>query len=131
MKKSEGETLEAKRKARKERAKKNLPRGFSKTKKGRPARGVNLAPSASPVEAVAQLKRFFPDVWQDDPTNPAVRLLASEHHLSARLTTYSDGRWSQRRTGDDAVICIVQLQDGTQETRKFTRAVIDADWKRS
>jgi len=129
---SEGETLDDKRKARKKRAAENQPRPVARKGKGRsPGKGVGMTPATDPADALAQMRRSFSDVWLDDEKNPAIKLIASEHHLAARLNTYAEGRWQIRRVGDDAVIALVELQDGTRETRRFTRGVIDDSWKRS
>ena len=113
-----------------ERAKANQPRELNrKTKARQPS--IGMSPSSSSKDALVQAIRGFGDAWLDDPANPAVELVSSESHISGRITTYAEGRWQHRRVGSDAVILVVKLQDGTQETRRFSRGVIDAKWSRS
>lgn len=131
---------QARRKSNKQRARDNHPREPERKKKARdPSIGVQVGPQPQPQQAtaatadaaLAQFARSFGDAWLDDPANPAVELVAAESHLCGRINTYHERRWTQRRTGPDAVAVVVKLKDGTSETRKFSRDVIDADWKRS
>lgn len=93
--------------------------------------GVSLRPSDKPDEALAQMKRSFGDQWLDDQANPAVLLVQCEAQHCARLNVYHEGKWTSRRLGVDAVVAIVQLTDGTQETRKFERGILNDGWRRS
>ncbi len=115
---------------RKERAKANQPRLAPRKRKGKKVSNM-LAPTTEPKQLLAQLKKTFGLVWGDNESNPAVEVTASESHLSARINTYSERRWASRRIGDDNVIVVVKLTDGTDETRRFTRSVLSASWKRS
>lgn len=94
-------------------------------------RGVSMKPSDQPDQALDQMRRSFGEQWKDDPANPAVSLIQVEAQHCGRLNIYHEGKWSSRRLGTDAVAAVVKLQDGTQETRKFERDVLNADWKRS
>ena len=94
-------------------------------------KGVSVKPSDKPDEALVQMKRSFGEQWVDDPANPAVLLLQCEAQHCARLNVYHEGKWTSRRLGVDAVAAVVQLADGTQETRKFERTILNADWRRS
>ncbi len=92
---------------------------------------ISLTPSDNPDQALQQVRRSFGSEWVDDPANPAVSLLRSESQLCGRLNVYDGKRWSTRRLGDDAVVLVVKLKDGSSETRKFSRGVLSAEWKRS
>lgn len=119
--------IRAERKDRRDRAKASVRR--PERRKG--GRGVSVQPSNKPDEALAQMKRSFGDQWIDDPANPAVLLVQCEAQHCARLNVYHEGKWTSRRLGVDAVAAVVQLADGTQETRKFERTILNAEWRRS
>lgn len=121
------------------RARENQPRKVERKKKGRdPSIGVRVGADPAPQQAggmtkpddaLAQFARSFASAWTEDASNPAVELVSAESHLCARINTFHERRWTQRRVGDDAVVVVVKLQDGKSETRKFVRGVLDADWK--
>lgn len=94
-------------------------------------RGVSMKPADQPEQALEQMRRSFGTQWKDDPANPAVSLIQCEAQHCGRLNIYHEGKWTSRRLGNDAVVAVVKLKDGTQETRKFERDVLNADWKRS
>ena len=93
--------------------------------------GVSLKPSDKPDQALEQMRKSFGAQWIDDPANPAVALVQCEAQHCARLNIYHEGKWTSRRLGTDAVVALVKLTDGTEETRKFERDILNADWKRS
>ena len=110
------------------RAKANKPRPVNETRKGRRGKGIGM--TVSPDKGIEQLRRDFGTAWVDDPANPPVTLVQCESQLCGRLNIYTEGRWTSRRLGDDVVGVVLQLQDGTQETRKFKRSILSADWQR-
>jgi sRNA-binding protein len=118
----------AKRATVKERAKANKPRPVGRKGKRKPS--ISTVPATKAEQALEQTKRSLGSQWLDDSQNPAVELLQSESQVCARLNVYHQQTWTSRRLGEDVVAMIVKLRDGTQETRKFSRGVLDAEWKR-
>ncbi len=112
----------------KKRAKANKPKPLNR--KARRKGSISMKPATEPDKVLQQVSRDFGSQWINDATNPAVSVVALESQLCARLNVYSAGRWTARRLGDDIVTVVVKLQDGTEETRRFTRSVLSADWKR-
>jgi hypothetical protein len=126
-------TREAKKATVKERAANNHRRNVKrKVPRGLKRKGV--APAVQqPTDVERLLKQMsetFGAEWGDNPENPAVEVICSESHICARINVYTDRKWSARRLGDDNVIVNVKLKDGTEETRRFTRSVLSAEWKR-
>jgi len=92
---------------------------------------VSTRPSDNAAQALEQMRKSFGSQWQDDPANPSVELIQCEAQHCGRLNIYHEGKWTSRRLGNDAVVAIVKLADGTQETRKFERDILNAEWRRS
>lgn len=92
--------------------------------------GVSRVPSSDPSQALEQLKRSM-GAWHEKPENPAIKLIACESNVGARINSYANGRWVQRRVTEDTLVAVVELQDGSQEKLKFHRGVLDSGWKRA
>lgn len=82
-----------------------------------------------PTDTLKKISESFGAAWKDNQRNPAIDLLSCESHLCARVNFFNAGKWSSVRCGDDEVRLVVQLADGKEETRRFTRGVLDAEWR--
>ncbi len=109
--------------------KKVTPRPKPKRKRGK--KGVSLTPASEPDKALEQLRRAIGAAWTETAENPSAELVSCESHLCQRINSYHERKWTSRRLGDDNIIVVVKLKDGTEETRRFSRSVFSAEWKRS
>lgn len=110
-----------------------MTRPVPPSKKSKKAGGIkmSLTPSDDSTQALFQLSRQLGSAWLEYQDNPAVKLVACESTVAARVNSYGDGKWVQRRVGDDTVVALVELKDGTREKRSFMRTVLDGGWKRA
>lgn len=82
-------------------------------------------------EALTHVRQLLGGAWLENIDNPAVKLLACESQVAVRVNSYSADKWVHRRVGEDTLVAMVELKDGSQEQRKFYRGVLDSGWKRA